>query len=300
MTLGAVVPVYNRRDNLEILLASLEKQTHDDFVLVVVDDGSTDGTVQLLEQAAAKDFWRNRLRVVNSGPHQGIRIGRARNIGAANLPSGVRTMVMLDSDLVLQPEAFDRISTLCRSHPDSVVLGPVHWLPRLDHAEVLPKVAAGEITELRDSALILDSEAPVPMPDQDEGTLVGPEIRFSLFGGIAPVDPEEPLPVRPYWVIPPNSVWPVSTFWSLGGFDESLTGYGEHDFALGVRMEEAGVHVLARPELWALHMWHPKDQEAPSEHTPVDLPAAVEQHGMAAQVFMMVRRGEWNLDAVTS
>ena len=52
MTLGAVVPVYNRRANLEILLASLEKQTHDDFVLVVVDDGCTDGTDQLLEQAA--------------------------------------------------------------------------------------------------------------------------------------------------------------------------------------------------------------------------------------------------------
>jgi glycosyltransferase involved in cell wall biosynthesis len=299
MTLGAVVPVYNRRANLEILLASLEKQTDDDFVLVVVDDGCTDGTDQLLEQVAATPFWQDRLRVVKAGPHQGIRIGRARNIGAANLPAGVTSMVMLDSDLVLQPDAFDKISELTRSHPDSVLLGPVHWLPRLAHDEVRAEVDAGRIAELRDSALILDSEAPVPMPDQDEGTLVGPEIRFSLFGGVAPVDPEEPVAVRPYWVIPPNSVWPVGTFWQLGGFDEELHGYGEHDFALGVRMEQAGVYVLARPELWALHLWHPKDTTS-SDRQPVDLAAKVEEHGMAAQVFMMVRRGEWNLDAVTS
>ena len=61
----------------------------------------------------------------------------------------------------------------------------------------------------------------------------------------------------------------------------------------------AGVYVLARPELWALHLWHPKDTTSQAPE-PVDLAAKVEEHGMAAQVFMMVRRGEWNLDAVTS
>jgi hypothetical protein len=37
---------------------------------------------------------------VSCGPHQGVRTGRARNIGAANLPGGTRLLLMLDTDLV--------------------------------------------------------------------------------------------------------------------------------------------------------------------------------------------------------
>ncbi|MGH3621090.1 MAG: glycosyltransferase family 2 protein, partial [Sciscionella sp.] len=50
--IGAVVPVYNRRDNLELLLTSLERQSYTDFHVVVADDGSTDGTRDLIEPRA--------------------------------------------------------------------------------------------------------------------------------------------------------------------------------------------------------------------------------------------------------
>ncbi|MGH3625749.1 MAG: glycosyltransferase, partial [Sciscionella sp.] len=42
--IGAVVPVCNRRQNLELLLTSLQTQKTDDLAVVVADDGSTDGT----------------------------------------------------------------------------------------------------------------------------------------------------------------------------------------------------------------------------------------------------------------
>jgi GT2 family glycosyltransferase len=294
MPLGAVVPVHNRRDNLEVLLASLELQTDDDFVLVVVDDGSTDGTAELLAETVARPFWSNRLRVVKSGPHQGIRIGRARNLGAANLPSGVTTMVMLDSDLVLQPDAVAGLNAVARSHPETVVFGPVHWLPRHDQADTLAKVRAGEVDALRELTGATAEGAAIPMPQLDEGTLVGPEIRFSLFGGLGSVSPDVPVPVRPYWIVTPNSLWPLRTFFELGGFDERVTGYASQDFALGVRMEEAGVEVLARPELWALHQWHPKNPDVEPDAV-LDQEAHLDKHGTAAHMFMMFRRGEAEL-----
>ncbi len=88
--IGAVVPVCNRRDNLELLLASLQAQTVDDFPVVVADDGSTDGTRELVEDLARLQKWSRRLRWIGCGPGLGVRTGRARNISAANLPAGVK------------------------------------------------------------------------------------------------------------------------------------------------------------------------------------------------------------------
>jgi glycosyltransferase involved in cell wall biosynthesis len=289
MALGVVVPVHDRRENLEILLASLLNQTYDDLAVVIADDGSTDGTRELVTAAAADPAWRGRLRWIGCGPHQGVRVGRARNIGAANLPADVEFMVMLDSDLVLQPDALAQFADGFARHPDSVQFGPLHWLPRLDPGEVLAAVRAGDVASLREHLMLDGENVPVPMPVLDEGTLIGPEIRFSLFGGLGPVDPDEPLGLRPYWMIPPNSGWPLDIFRSVGGFDERLTGYGWADFDLGVRVAAAGVTAVARPELWALHVWHTKDLSAPEESPVADLRPLVQEHGMAAEVFLNVR-----------
>jgi glycosyltransferase involved in cell wall biosynthesis len=80
--IGAVVPTCDRRDNLELLLASLAAQTFDDFAVIVADDGSSDGTHDFVEDLARSSTWKDRLRWVGCGPDLGVRIGRARNIGA--------------------------------------------------------------------------------------------------------------------------------------------------------------------------------------------------------------------------
>jgi glycosyltransferase involved in cell wall biosynthesis len=80
--IGAVVPVHNRRDNLELLLRSLEHQTCTDFHVVVADDGSTDGTAELVRRLARSPVWGERLEWVDCGPNRGVRTGRTRNIGA--------------------------------------------------------------------------------------------------------------------------------------------------------------------------------------------------------------------------
>ena len=46
-----VIPTYNRRDYLRLTLDSVFAQTFTDYEVVVVDDGSTDGTRQMLDDA---------------------------------------------------------------------------------------------------------------------------------------------------------------------------------------------------------------------------------------------------------
>ncbi len=252
--IGAVVPVYNRRDNLELLLNSLERQSCTDFHVVVADDGSADGTRDLVEKRAESTPWGGRLRWVGCGPNQGVRTGRARNIGAANLEPGCRLLVMLDSDLVLQPDAIAGFAAAHTRRPDTVLLGVVEWLPPLDRRTVLAAVVESGVEKLREQ---------VPrQPVRIDGTFTGPELRE----GLVDLATDQAEPLRAEWALPLNSAWPVDLYWEIGGFDETMRGYGYHDMDFGARAAKADVRCLARPELWALHVWHPKPAKSMVEN----------------------------------
>lgn len=76
-TVGVVLPTRDRIATLADALSSVLNQSHPVDSVVVVDDGSTDGTAALLKAYAQKD---SRLRVLTTG---GIGAPKARNIGIA-------------------------------------------------------------------------------------------------------------------------------------------------------------------------------------------------------------------------
>ena len=98
---SVVIPTYNRLPILEKCLRALEQQqlpaasTVAGYEIVVVDDGSTDGTVDWL-RANAADFPHVRLLEQD---HQGPAM--ARNLGVQN--SEGDTIIFIDSDLVVTP-----------------------------------------------------------------------------------------------------------------------------------------------------------------------------------------------------
>jgi len=66
--ISVLMPCYNAEATLEEALDPLQAQTHPDFEIVVVDDGSTDGSAEILAQRAADD---GRIRVIGQA-HAGI------------------------------------------------------------------------------------------------------------------------------------------------------------------------------------------------------------------------------------
>ena len=93
---SVVIPVYNIEQHLRQCLDSVVAQTLDDLEIICVDDGSTDTSLQILEEYAARD---NRLQVIsrkNSGP------GAARNAGFERATG--EFLIFLDSDDWFEPD----------------------------------------------------------------------------------------------------------------------------------------------------------------------------------------------------
>lgn len=68
MRFSVIIPAYNCEDSIEACLESVLSQDHDDLEIIVMDDGSTDSTGAVCDEAAAKD---GRIRVfygANRGP----------------------------------------------------------------------------------------------------------------------------------------------------------------------------------------------------------------------------------------
>ena len=87
---SVVMPVWNRAEQVMRAVRSVQAQTLQHWELVVVDDGSTDGTLDVLHAAAAED---PRIVVV-AAPHAGV--CAARNAGLTRATG--RYVAFLDSD----------------------------------------------------------------------------------------------------------------------------------------------------------------------------------------------------------
>ncbi|OQW68924.1 MAG: family 2 glycosyl transferase [Proteobacteria bacterium ST_bin12] len=95
-------PTYNRAHTLHRIFDSLMTQTYRDFEWVVVDDGSTDGTRQLIEQwKKVADFSIIYKLQPNSGKH--IAFNKGVNLARGDL------FLPIDSDDAFLPDALEKM-----------------------------------------------------------------------------------------------------------------------------------------------------------------------------------------------
>ena len=95
----AVIPTWNRRDLLLNLFQSLGAQTRPFNEIIVVDNGSTDGSAEFAERAGAK--------VLRLGRNAGFAAAVNRGIEAA----GTDWVAILNNDVTLEPDWLEKLLT---------------------------------------------------------------------------------------------------------------------------------------------------------------------------------------------
>lgn len=113
--LSVVIPSFNGAKRLPVLIEALGRQDDDDFETVVVIDGSTDGSAEVLSKASV-GLRKVDVRVFENG-------GRsvARNRGAAY--SSGRRILFLDDDMVPEPNVVRSHKEHGRENPGSILVG---------------------------------------------------------------------------------------------------------------------------------------------------------------------------------
>ena len=113
--ISVIVPVYNVEQYLDQCLESIVSQTYPRLEILVVDDGSTDGSGDMCDRWAERD---SRISVTHQ-PNGGL--SAARNT-ALDKMSGEH-VIMVDSDDVLHPDAAACLLSAMERHQADIVVG---------------------------------------------------------------------------------------------------------------------------------------------------------------------------------
>jgi len=185
-----IIPTHNQKDTLAKTLDYLILQDYprDQYEIIVVDDGSTDATQEMVKSKMGSKIGLRYLYQKQRGPHF------ARNLGIEKARSEI--IIFVDSDIFTPPNFISEHVKFHQKLGDVVVSGPTVRTDNLDNV-------FGDMNRRKFKKLFLDFSGPSFITSN--------------------------LSVKRKFLI------------RVGGFDEEFTGFGWHDWELGLRLKKLGL-----------------------------------------------------------
>lgn len=107
--ISVIIPLYNKIHFIEDTLESVFSQTYGDYEVIVIDDGSTDGSADVVRALQPRHAC---LRLIQQ-KNQGVSVARNRGIQEAR----GEWIAFLDADDVWHPEFLERLYSLSEEYP---------------------------------------------------------------------------------------------------------------------------------------------------------------------------------------
>lgn len=114
--LSVVMSVYNGQNHLEEAAKSILKQNFRDFEFIIVNDGSTDGTAEILLALAKED---NRIKIISNPSN----LGTPKSLNRALKIAQGKYVAVQDADDISLPERFEKQVEFLESHSEVKILG---------------------------------------------------------------------------------------------------------------------------------------------------------------------------------
>jgi glycosyltransferase involved in cell wall biosynthesis len=108
---SVIVPAYNRASTIERAIISLKNQQYSNFEVIIIDDGSSDNTIELIEPYLSD----NRFKLVKLSENSGV--NKARNTGFDNIARDSDWVTFLDSDDEFLPDALLQMLSVITCYP---------------------------------------------------------------------------------------------------------------------------------------------------------------------------------------
>lgn len=126
---SVIIPLYNKAPYVHKTVESVLGQTFDDYELIIIDNGSNDGSSEIVA-----GFTDPRIRTIRIDENVGV--SNARNKGVSLSTSTYITF--LDADDWWEPTFLEEMSGLIERHPDAGIYGTGYWIVKNGKKRLAP------------------------------------------------------------------------------------------------------------------------------------------------------------------
>ena len=128
-----ILPTYNRAYIIEKAIQSVLNQTYQDFELIIVDDGSTDNTEEIIKKLQEKD---KRIRYIKLETNKGAAAARNEGIKIAH----GKYITFQDSDDEWLPEKLEKQMKIFETTPEDIIVYTGFWRIDGDEKTYIPDI----------------------------------------------------------------------------------------------------------------------------------------------------------------
>jgi len=128
MKISIITSVYNNKETIEDAIKSVLSQTYENIEYVVVDGGSSDGTLDIIEK------YKDQIDVLVSEPDKGIYDGLNKGL---DLATGDVVAFLHSDDLYADEHTIEHVASVFKKEDVDGVYGDLIYTPKEDTSKVL-------------------------------------------------------------------------------------------------------------------------------------------------------------------
>lgn len=129
MTFSVIIPLYNKAPYVRKTVESVLRQTFDDYELVIIDNGSNDGSSEIVAS-----FTDPRIRIVRLEENVGVSNARNKGVELSTAPY----ITFLDADDWWEPTFLEEMAGLSERHPGAGIYGTKYYIVKNGKKRVAP------------------------------------------------------------------------------------------------------------------------------------------------------------------